>query len=491
MRHVTWLVVLVGCAGDSSETKDSGVVDTDTDTDSDTDTDTDTDTDADADADTDTDTDTDTDSDTDTDADTDTGTAPPAFSVSGITWTLHDTFGTVGTLGWTQSDAGPARVEVEVDPGVWLPTPDVDRAGGAAEQIVLGLPYDLSATYRIVSGSTVLASGVLATEVSPPNLPTASLEVSDPAAWFADGSYLLTSVNESTGGWTGGPFWTVILDRQGRTVWARRSDEWTLFAQVSTSTGTELLLDLDTMWSDFDGAAGSRVLRMTLDEELEEIATPGLQHAFVEHPDGTLAWGSIQHDQTEALVELPPGAVDPIVVWTCGDDWPGVYDCESNGLFYDVDTDSYLYSFWTNHSLVAIDRATGTTSWWAGQVGGGFEFDPPDSEFYLQHGVSWTDAGTLLLSSEESGPTTVAREYEVDVANETLREVWTFDAGVHAVTNGDTWRLANGNTLHVVGSAGVIHEVAPDGTVVWTVDYHAERLLGRGEFIADLYQLVH
>lgn len=87
----------------------------------------------------------------------------------------------------------------------------------------------------------------------------------------------------------------------------------------------------------------------------------------------------------------------------------------------------------------------------------------------LQHGLTITAAGTLLLSSEEDGPTTVAREYQVRHGARELDEVFTFDAEVHAVTNGDAVRTPNGNTLHVVGSAGVIKEAAPNGDVwCWT-----------------------
>jgi hypothetical protein len=104
--------------------------------------------------------------------------------------------------------------------------------------------------------------------------------------------------------------------------------------------------------------------------------------------------------------------------------------------------------------------------------------------------VSYTSTGSFLLSSEEDGPTTFVREYEVDHAAGELIDVWSFDAEVHAVTNGDAWRLPGGNTLHVVGSAGVVKEAAPDGSVVWELTWDSERLLGRGEFVTDLYSLL-
>ena len=113
-----------------------------------------------------------------------------------------------------------------------------------------------------------------------------------------------------------------------------------------------------------------------------------------------------------------------------------------------------------------------------------------------QHGLSYTDAGTLLLSSEariDGSSSTVVWEYDVDHDNETLTEVWFVDSEEHASTNGDAWRLSNGNTLHVIGSSGHIKEYDASGETVWHVDITTDgrgRLLGRGEFIEDLYSLV-
>jgi hypothetical protein len=84
----------------------------------------------------------------------------------------------------------------------------------------------------------------------------------------------------------------------------------------------------------------------------------------------------------------------------------------------------------------------------------------------------------------------MVREYQIDHANDTLHDVWHCDSGAYATTNGDAWRLTNGNTLHIVGSMGQIEEYLPDCTVVWHLDFESNYLLGRGEFIEDLYTLL-
>ena len=102
--------------------------------------------------------------------------------------------------------------------------------------------------------------------------------------------------------------------------------------------------------------------------------------------------------------------------------------------------------------------------------------------------------GTLLVHSGGwgMGAGLSVREYEVDHADEVLHEIWRSEAdGNHSgALNGDAWRLPGGNTLHTMGSAGIVREISPGGSIVWMLDYQAERLLGRSEWIDDLYALV-
>jgi hypothetical protein len=103
--------------------------------------------------------------------------------------------------------------------------------------------------------------------------------------------------------------------------------------------------------------------------------------------------------------------------------------------------------------------------------------------------VSFTAAGTLLLSGN-LGSTTWALEYEVDPANETLHYLWGSDSGVLLSNSGQAWRLAGGNTLHLVGDAGVIRETDAEGEDVWRLSYPNANLLGQGQLVDDLYTLV-
>ena len=421
----------------------------------------------------------------------------PEGPVHSFAFELHPDYGTLVYATWHQDEAAEATLEFQFDPGIWHSTPPVQAVAGSNRRLVVGIPYDTRANWRIVTqGQTFDSPTKLETGPHPEGLPVARVHVANPSGWLPGGNYLLTSINQEPGGWRGGWYWTVILDRMGRPVWASRAPDqhWTLYAQVSV-TRDHLLWDEATFWAEFGEGEDSKVHRTYLDEEIEVIDTPGLHHAFVELPDGTLAWGSKFHaeDGDEALIEKAPGASEAIV-WNCHEDWPGASNCESNSIFYHEPTDSYLYSFYTNNSVVELDRGTGSTLWWAGDVAHGYDFIPADTQFTWQHGISYTEAGTLLLSTEVylSGTffETWVREYTVDHSQRSLEQIWSYSSEVYAGTNGDAWRLANGNTLHVVGSASHIREVDANGVTQWHVAFGANHLLGRGEFIEDLYTLV-
>lgn len=440
----------------------------------------------------------------DDDSVADDDTEPGTLAVTAGSWRLHAEIESMAYVSWEQSAAAPAWVEFNFDDDEWVASPRFDAAAGAHEQILLGIPFGTEVQWRVVAeegAEQVVADGeTFTTGPYPVGLPFGSIEASEPDAWEPTGSYLLSSICEETGSWNPGNYWTFIVDRQGRPVWASvaPNQHWTLFAQVSVD-GTYILWDESTYWLDWGAnmGIGSTVHKQYLDAEIEVLPTDGIVHAFVELPDGTLAWGSEYHvPHTEALVELAPGADEVDIIWTCQDDYPGspgAY-CASNGMFYEESTDSYLYSFWDESVVIEVDRATGDNLWWAGGVQGGYSFDPQESRFSFQHGISYTDEGTLLVHTSGTGMGSglEAREYEVDHTTETLHELWSFGlgAGGSMALNGDVWRLPGGNTLHTLGSEGVVIEITPDEEVVWHLDYQAEHLMGRSGLIDDLYDLV-
>ncbi len=435
----------------------------------------------------------------DTDQPGDTGDSsqphPDPISITDLSWRLHDEIESMVYVTWQQSGEAQVHVEYSFDQGQWLSSPTIDAAKGGHQQLLLGIPYDMDVQWRVVpqTGDTVdgepLTTGAIPSGSS--GMPVPHLLEADPKAWLPTGNYLLCSINSQVGAWTDGTYWTFIMDRDARIVWAHAApdEHWTIYAQVSVN-GDYILWDEGTSWPDFDYGAGSTIHRWYLDAEIDEISTPGFHHAFVQLPNENLVWGSWYNTVGESLIEKSPGSDEQQVIWNSSEDWiPD--DVVSNGLFYSSSTDTFLYSFYTNNTVVELDHGTGETLWWAGDQEGGYDFEPADSQFNWQHGVSYTDAGTLLLSTaDQSRETTMVREYEVDHENAQLHEIWNYDPDVYAATNGDAWRLDNGDTLHIIGSAGQIIEVDSNGDYVWHVTFNSVRLLGRGEFIEDLYNLV-
>ncbi|MFH1468278.1 MAG: aryl-sulfate sulfotransferase [Pseudomonadota bacterium] len=437
--------------------------------------------------------------------------APPEPAIEDVAWALHEDLTTLVDVTFTLTDPAEVRVEFRpTDDADWLSTPSQTLAAGPASFLLLGLPHESDFVFRVLAdfgaGATEGAEQVGATGAWPEGLPVARLNASDPERYDPTARYLITSVDQTGGGWQPGTFWKVILDRQGRTVWALKtpSNLWTTYMRVAEN-GEDLLYDAFSYYAVWDGGAASEVHRIKIDGSLvHTYATPGGQHAYADLPDGSIAWGASGfHEEHLDIVDLEG---DRQTLWDCMDfqDERGIEgDCKHNSLSWDAATDSFLYSLYTSASLVQIQRAGGATLRVFGETWGDYAFDPEDSAFWWQHGAVFTDAGTLLLSTHTSpdiaapDQETVVREYAVDDESMTLTQIWSFGVGegLSAQNAGEAHRLANGDTLQNLGTCGIIREITPAGKVVWDVDWREDapaeemdaRLVGRSVFVEDLY----
>ena len=445
------------------------------------------------------------------------GDKDTAAGFSDLSARVHDDIGSLVLVSWTQSAADAVTVEYSFDEGEWLTTPAVSvEAGASGEALLLGVPYGMTVTWRLVGASGEESEALrITTDDVPSQLPPPTVVLSDPTLQHSDG-YLLGSINASGGGWAGGDFWKFILDREGRYVWAHLTpdEHWSIFLRQSHD-GSEILWDEATYWSSFKGEGeDGQVHRMKIDGTITaSIPTPGLHHAFVELDDGRLAWGDASSGWFENLVEYST-AGDIEVIWSCEDyltelgmpeglshaeKWKYAY-CESNTLYWHEPTDTFLYSFYTSSTVLEIDHS-GEVLWHAGQLHSGYDFSSEDEVFYWQHGVHYTDAGTLLLSSEADcadlnqcpyGYETVVFEYDVDHKDGILNTVWTYGQGegLYGNTAGEVHRLDNGNSLHNYGSGSAVKEVTADGEIAWWVEWEYFHLIGRTTFITDLYDFL-
>ena len=409
----------------------------------------------------------------------------------GLTATPHEVYGSLLVVTWDQPDEGQTWLAWSLD-GTQTLSAIASREAGPQQQLLAGVPYATTVQVELWSEDGLLASTTATTDALPEGLPVPTVLASQPGSWEPTLRYVLLSTPPQGVAWSDA-WWTSIVDRQGRVVWAHQGPSQRISMHVQPSVdGQTLLIDENSYWTTFDGGAQSVVQRLKLDGTVvETIAAPGLHHAFTELPDGRLAWGATDNRDETLAVQQADGSITTL--WSCDAFLASIGEggyCGSNTIRYDADRDAYLFSFYSVETVFEIDATTGETLRWFGHVDGSYSFDPPESAFWWQHGAHWTADGTLLLSSKDlqRGEETVVREYQVDEDSQTLVELWSFgeDQGVYGSEMGEAWRLPGGNTLHNYGSTARLREVTPDGQVVWDLDWGSPLYLGRTTALESL-----
>lgn len=440
----------------------------------------------------DTDTGTPTDTDTQSETGTDTDTGEPA-TIDDLHASVHPEMESIIVLQWTQPAAATVKAEYSFDAGEWLATPEYSVAAGPRRLLLLGAPFDSTVTWRLlVDGVPVQADASIDTERAPNGIPTLQSAEGDDGAWDPDTRWVLLSM---TGAGGGARPWTIITDRQGRTVWANETESSrTTFAPRPSIDGTQILIDYNSWWGAFDGGGNGQVVAFDIEgNELERTDTPGLIHPFTQGADGTLVWSAAQggtNYRGENLDILDGGS--PAELFDCNTfaHAQGGEDCGANAVTWNDATGTWLYSLYTLDTVIEL-TPDGEPIRWFGHMDGAWSFADEDTTFWWQHGAQYLPDGHLILSSrrDETAEETVIREYELDEARQELVQVWEFGEGegVYASILGEPRRLANGNTIHNYGDAGRIREATPDGDVVWDVSWRSAGTMGCSHPLGDLY----
>jgi hypothetical protein len=443
---------------------------------------------------------------------TGTQTKPAVF---GIGWSIDDTIGTLVTVSVKSNIATNGHISYSVDEGVWMDSPTQEIIAGSNNFLVLGVPYASDVDMHLVVdtlGQVTLNPITATTAPLPQNMPVPIFLSGEPDKQWADGNYIYTSINQDALNWSGDTFWKVIMDRKGRVVWAHLTevDHWSIWVDLSND-GKYLMFDDITVY-DWGSSEPSTIKAMTIDGNVVySVEAEGLHHAWDELADGTFVWGAqitsneewLQHRTDDSTVET---------IWKCSEfevEQLGhtASSCHSNSWWWHESTDTYLVSFPSSagqvkDTVLHIDNQGNTLSNW-GQLSD-WSFEDPANTFDYQHGVTFTEDGNLLLSTQltNANPyfqnnydTLAVREYELDYDNKVLRQVWQFgeDEAIAGKYNGEAHRLPNGNTLHNYGTGAWLREVTPDGELVWDVRFPdgntdgSGRLQGRSVFITDLY----
>lgn len=425
----------------------------------------------------------------------DGGATSAGVGLQDIAVALHPEIGSLLQVSWTQAGAGEVEIEVQVD-GAWRSAPVRVREAGAHELLIPGVPFDHDTAVRLRADGQTSEELALRTAALPEGLPAITLLAADPAAFDPAVEWLLLSINEAGTNY-GGPWWTLILDRQARVVWALATDRSysTLWAQPARD-GTSLLIDQNSFWTLFDEAATSHVLRVGLDGRTRErLQTPGMGHAWVELPDGRIAWPGTIGDRSWLYAVDGEGRFEEL--WDCDAFMGGLGRtdaCGANSVTHDEATGSLIFSFFSSEAVLQLDLATLRPTRWFGHIPSDWSFADPQTTFWWQHGAVLTGEGTLLLSTrrDESAEETVLREYRLDESTRQLEQIWSFGegAGLYAPTLGEGHRLPGGNTLQNLGSYARLREATPEGEVVWEVDLGGpHQFLGRSLPLPDLWAL--
>jgi hypothetical protein len=417
--------------------------------------------------------------------------ATSGATVSDLTAAEHPVISSIVVVAWTQDAEAKISARYGFDAGTELETPTWTLAKGAQRILLLGIPYDTDVTWKLVVDGKEIESATptFHTGAAPSGLPEVDHVSGDRKSWDPTTRYVLTCFAPQGSG----DSWSVVLDRQGRAVWALESPANRVTFQTQPSyDAKDILVDYDSFWGEFDGGAASQVARIDIEgTELARYDTPGLAHPFAELPDGSILWGAIEGFQGESLQKL-----DPYGVQTELFDCEGYLDdigvtspnCGSNAISWNESTGTILYSNYNLDSIFELDTK-GNVLRTFGEIPGSYTFADPDTAFSWQHGAYFLPDGHLLLSSRwaTTGYETVVREYEI--TKKELVEVWSFGEGegVYGRIMGEARRLPGGNTLHNYGTTPRFREATPEGVVVWDVSWDEAITVGHIAAYEDLY----
>ncbi len=389
---------------------------------------------------------------------------------------------------WTVSHASSTWVEFHTGDEDWRQAPTLEAEAGPQRSLILGVPAETDVSWKIVAEVGVsrveTEEQVTTTWALPSVVPDFELWESDPTLWdegWLFGTLGTASINE----------WVLYgLDRDGHVVWYYVLDRgfWSPYMRLGRD-GKSILFNARNSKED-----DRRLYRIAIDGTvIQEWQLPGMSHAFAEMDDGVIAYPrAVGYNEDVTLVH-PDGSTE--VIFSCDtwltqagqDGWP----CYHNGLNWQEDRGTFLYSFYNLNSVVEFDIATGQSLRWFGQVRDSYDFGSDDTRFNFQHHPTYTSRGGLMVTTSDPGSETWAVEYEVDDSGQAISQFWHYGEGegLKANTIGEATRLANDNTLINWGSTTHIREVTLDGATAWDGDWPKGGFLGSIHAVGDIYDL--
>jgi hypothetical protein len=438
-----------------------------------------------------------------------------------VTLVINERVPTVVTVSWAPEAASTVWVEYQLDGGPLLSTPKVAPGEGGASLTLLGLKagrtYAVQARSQSADGSIQDAEPASVTLPPPPSALSRFLISEYDTARAAPGGFILTTLMQQNAGYV------VIIDRDGDYVWYAAVEDGLISpgAKLNPRNRSILFSQYDIMQrSDYGG-----VRRISLDgSESTLTRTPLGHHDFTQLPDGTVAWlamdlrdvvidGEDLYVGSDTIMEAPEGAGDdavPATIFSFFDDYPvapwiqcshfwgevfetGAYDwTHSNSIMYDSSRDSYWVMTKNLNGLHEIDRATGTQLRQIGGLYSDYTVENRDDGWIHGHMSHRWEGGFMVFDNGYHRDPDHSRvvEYAIDEDSQTLSATFVYPDpdGRFIPLLGDAQKLES-SYMTSWSAAGMLIELAPDGTPIWRAESEVGSALGRSTYIADLYDL--
>jgi hypothetical protein len=268
-----------------------------------------------------------------------------------------------------------------------------------------------------------------------------------------------------------------IADADGEPVWA--------YPFVRDVTGARMSYDGKHVWlnnANTPSTQGAVVHRVAMDGSTDEDLSDrfvGLNHQLAVLPDETVVFYAYGADGCDDVKEYSPSTGTVRTIVNTGTAQGGYGACHIVNIQYWQEDDTLVFSDRDNQMIVKIRRRDGATVW---VLGSPHATIPGAPWVGAQHGVHLLGRDRLLvfnnnMRSVASGPAgtgdgSIVIELSLDLAAMTATEIWSYKAepGIPNEVLGDVQRLPGGNTIVAYSTKGVLHEVAPDGTLLqeWT-----------------------
>lgn len=423
----------------------------------------------------------------------------PEFTVSLSTSALIPT---VVVVDWALDleEMKSARIEYGPDTAYGHTLSSRIEAGPPYRDLLLGTPADSELHLRVIAegplGEYASEDQVVSTGSLPASLPNLSVE-HGVTHWEG---FLLTSLLASSAG-------PVILDDQGNYVW------WYPIDKEKTWEGTvpgrsQIARDGRSLYFSYNNVSGGKdnaIFEVSLDgAAIERIDAPYAHHDFLELPDGGLAW--IAYDPREVkgeeilgdrLMERSPEGVTREVfsIWdhyeyTPGDTPRGAAWPHANALDYIPEQDIYILGFLALGAIMGVDRSSGEILWTLGGPESDWTLDGKTELFEAQHQFQLLDDSMLVFvnGAVKPGARSRAEEFTLPLGSTALERRWSYwpDPTLNCTWLGDVHRFDTGSTLVTFSAAGQIHEVSPEGELLWKLSAEIGGALSYSSYLPDL-----